>query len=356
MTNPTGRHGVDGEATPSAPADGALSASNTTQAQQPSPVGMQGPKNVTFRLVGFELPQSKARLPMRLNIFPHDTTEGIVTTVKNFYGLYNVSGHSKAISFQDQDGLSHAASYETLEDGALVYARVVDDLAHGPGSYGASSRSRPLAPADGRHCFDYPGHPVLPQPAQALDYGDAHANRLNLNDQQTRGRQGALPGSGPVKMTRSRSGYKSRASSTHGRFPDINSDGMTGYSSGDGTADSAVSRTKSEHLGNMEISLDNIVEGGRRKRAKFESSVGPASATSILSAISRALLTHFKGTSSLCTTSDAGRYLELLGLPSPAVGSSSDQQLLFALWSTPICKCTHDAVAAVVRRDLWPGL
>jgi hypothetical protein len=47
---------------------------------------------------------------------------------------------------------------------------------------------------------------------------------------------------------------------------------MNGYSSGDG-AGSVSSRTKSEHLGNTEISLDNIVEGGRRKRAKFESSV-----------------------------------------------------------------------------------
>lgn len=48
---------------------------------------------------------------------------------------------------------------------------------------------------------------------------------------------------------------------------------MNGYSSGDGAPGSVSSRTKSEHLGNTEISLDNIVEGGRRKRAKFESSV-----------------------------------------------------------------------------------
>jgi hypothetical protein len=52
----------------------------------------------------------------------------------------------------------------------------------------------------------------------------------------------------------------------------MQSDAMNGYSSGDGTG-SVSSRTKSEHLGNTEISLDNIVEGGRRKRAKFESSV-----------------------------------------------------------------------------------
>ena len=51
---------------------------------------------------------------------------------------------------------------------------------------------------------------------------------------------------------------------------------MNGYSSGDGAPGSVSSKTRSEHIGNTEISLDNIVEGGRRKRAKFESSVSSA--------------------------------------------------------------------------------
>ena len=76
-----------------------------------------------------------------------------------------------------------------------------------------------------------------------------------------------------MKKSRSRSGFKSRGSSAHGSFADNHSDGLNGYSSGDGAPGSVSSRTKSEHIGNTEISLDNIVEGGRRKRAKFESSV-----------------------------------------------------------------------------------
>jgi len=49
---------------------------------------------------------------------------------------------------------------------------------------------------------------------------------------------------------------------------------MNGYSSGDGAPSSASGKTK-EQLGNTDISVENIVEGGRRKRAKFESSVCP---------------------------------------------------------------------------------
>ena len=90
-----------------------------------------------------------------------------------------------------------------------------------------------------------------------------------------RGRRSASASTNPppLKKSRSRSGFKSRGSSAHGSFADNQSDGMNGYSSGDGAPGSVSSKTKSEHIGNTEISLDNIVEGGRRKRAKFESSV-----------------------------------------------------------------------------------
>jgi len=56
----------------------------------------------------------------------------------------------------------------------------------------------------------------------------------------------------------------------------VNGDGLgdsfNGYSSSDGAAGTS-SRVK-EQLGNTDISVENIVEGGRRKRTKFESSVG----------------------------------------------------------------------------------
>jgi hypothetical protein len=55
----------------------------------------------------------------------------------------------------------------------------------------------------------------------------------------------------------------------------MNGDAMNGYSSSDGGHGSVTSskRGKADKV-NAEISLENIVEGGRRfKRAKFESSV-----------------------------------------------------------------------------------
>lgn len=49
---------------------------------------------------------------------------------------------------------------------------------------------------------------------------------------------------------------------------------MNGYSSGDNAPGSSSGKSK-EQMPSTEISLDNIVEGGRRKRAKFESSELP---------------------------------------------------------------------------------
>ena len=67
----------------------------------------------------------------------------------------------------------------------------------------------------------------------------------------------------------------SREGSFQGYPNDIHSDAMKGYSSSDGEGGSVTSsrKARSEQLASAEISLDNILEGNRRKRAKFESSV-----------------------------------------------------------------------------------
>lgn len=80
---------------------------------------------------------------------------------------------------------------------------------------------------------------------------------------------------GQPKKAGSRSAAKSRASSQHGGAPEVNGEAVNGFSDSDGgQLSTAGSRKgKTEQLASAEISLDNIVEGGRRKRAKFESSV-----------------------------------------------------------------------------------
>ncbi|KAL3423414.1 transcriptional regulatory protein C56F2.05c [Phlyctema vagabunda] len=256
--------------------------SHTPHNLHTSPFGSPVPKSVAFELLIKEAPQYRARLPMRVQIFPHDTTDSIITTVKNFYGLYGSSSVAKGVSFEDEHGHTLIARYENLRNNMVVYVRVIDEPApsagaYGPVSYRSVSPVHPHAfhPADGQHM-------PPPQPAQVLSYGQPPSRPASRTSHKrsvspNRGRRSTSVSTNPppVKKTRSRSGFKSRGSSAHGSFADIHSDGITGYSSGDGAPGSVSSKTKSEHLGNTEISLDNIVEGGRRKRAKFESSELP---------------------------------------------------------------------------------
>lgn len=282
MTGMDMRTGAQRMATPPATFGSAQSASTTPHNTNMSPFGSPTPKSVAFELLFPESPQYRARLPMRVQIFPHDTTDSIVTTVKNFYGLYAPPGGAKGVSFEDEQGNTLIARYENLRNNMIVYVRVIDEPTPAPGAYGPSSyhSGSPVVqqayyPGDGHHM-------PPPQPAQALSYGQPlsrptsrTSRKRSISPNSGRGRRSVSASTNPppMKKSRSRSGFKSRGSSAHGSFADNHSDGMNGYSSGDGAPGSVSSRTKSEHLGNTEISLDNIVEGGRRKRAKFESSV-----------------------------------------------------------------------------------
>jgi len=280
-----GRSADDRTRTPPTTYDNNQSNSATLHSASMSPFQSPTPKSVAFELLFPESPEYRARLPMRVKIFPHDTTDSIITTVKNFYGLYSGPSGSQGVSFEDEQGNTLIARYENLCNDMVVYVRVIEEHAttgYGPPSYHSGSQviSQTYYPSD--------GHQMLPpHPAQALNYGQPmsrpasrSSNKRSTSPNQGRGRRSQSAVSNvsiplPTKKSRSRSGFKSRGSSTHGSFADINNDLLNGYSSGDGAAGSVSSKTKSEHLGNTEISLDNIVEGGRRKRAKFESSVSP---------------------------------------------------------------------------------
>jgi len=237
-----------------------------------SPFGSPTPKSVAFELLLFpNSPQYRSRLPMRVNIYPHDSVESIVTTVKNFYGLYAGPTGAKGVSFEDEHGNTLIARYENLVHNMVVYVRVIDEASSAPAPYDPSSYHTG-SPAMQQAYYPGDAQPMPPpQPAQALNYGQP-LSRPHSRTSRKRSLS-ASTNPPPIKKSRSRSGFKSRGSSAHGSFADNHSDGLNGYSSGDGAPGSVSSRTKSEHIGNTEISLDNIVEGGRRKRAKFESSV-----------------------------------------------------------------------------------
>lgn len=236
-----------------------------------SPRQTATPKNVAFELMFSNSPQYRARLPMRVQIYPHDTTDSIVTTVKNFYGLYSGPSGSKGVSFEDDNGNTLIARYENFANNMIVYVRVIEEPppAFAPQPFQAASAVEPEPYFAADAC-------PAQQPQQRLDNDilrpGSRASRRRSTSPSAARRRRSVSASTSCKKGRSRS-FKKRGS-VAGGHGDACSDSINGYSSGDG-APSTVSAKNKEHLGNTDISVDNIVEGGRRKRAKFESSELP---------------------------------------------------------------------------------
>ncbi|KAI1006209.1 hypothetical protein K3495_g2012 [Podosphaera aphanis] len=255
------------------------SISKITQGTSVSSTESLTPKSVAFELLFTESPQQRARIPMRVQIYPHDTTESIVTTVKNFYGLYPGPNGVKGVSFEDQEGNTLIARYENFRNNMVVYVRVIDEKLPSVGSNSSSSLQNETSDQQ----IFYPAeanHMPPPETSQILNCGrpsSRTSRKRSTSPNQNHGRRSTSTYSNlpPTTKSRSRSGNKSRGSSVHSSFPDDPSDNLSSYANEDGNAGSYMTRTKSEHIGSTEISLDNIVEGGRRKRAKFESSELP---------------------------------------------------------------------------------
>ncbi|CAO2651998.1 Nn.00g002810.m01.CDS01 [Neocucurbitaria sp. VM-36] len=229
-----------------------------------SPTKQVQPKHISFELLLPQSPAHKARLPMRVNIYPHDTTDSIITTVKNFYGLYERRG----VIFEDRHGNTLIARFENFEHGMVVYVRVspedpdADEYSPAPRQLTASPR-RP--------------RPQLEEAFQMLPPSINHHAGSRAGSRTGRQSHSPVPGHGRRSASASkriRPSMKSRGNSSHGSFADANGDV---YSDSDGDHGSVTSsrRSRKEPLASADISVDNIVEGGRRKRAKFDSSELP---------------------------------------------------------------------------------
>ena len=279
---------------------------NTPTGYSVSPVS-PAPKNVAFELLFDGATNHRARLPMRVQIFPHDTTDSIVTTVKNFYGLYE--GAANGVSFEDDRGNTLIARYENFQNNMVVYVRVVPDYSQAWQQQG-QVQSHSASPTSAQRLLHLDEGFQLPppQPAQILNYGQPMsrpASRVSRK-QSASPRPGKGRRSRSAQKTRSRSGLMSREDSSQGQLNDLNSDTIKGYSSSDGEEGSVTSsrKAKSEQLASADISLNNILEGNRRKRAKFESSVSiatnrlhcPHDLTNVI---------RLPGTASICATSGA---------------------------------------------------
>jgi hypothetical protein len=201
---------------------------------------------------------------MRVNIYPHDTTDSIITTVKNFYGLYE----RKGVVFEDRQGNTLIARYENFSHNMVVYVRVT---AEDPDIDEYQSAS---------HHSLSPRRPRLDEAFQMLPPSLARHVRQSESPQPGRGRRSA---SAISHTKRIRAAAKSRGPSSHGSFADANGDANAYSDSENGDASVTSSRrSRKEQVASAEISVDNIVEGGRRKRAKFDSSVSTHCPSSFL--------------------------------------------------------------------------
>ncbi|EMD90337.1 hypothetical protein COCC4DRAFT_56976 [Bipolaris maydis ATCC 48331] len=227
-----------------------------------SPTKQMPKKHVSFELLLPQSPAHKARLPMRVDIYPHDTTDSIITTVKNFYGLYERRG----VIFEDRHGNTLIARFENFEHGMTVYVRVSPESLDAD-EYSPDPRQTTVSPRRPRPHLEEAFQMLPPHQHNQTGTraGSRHA-RQSHSPHPSRGRRSASI------SKRMRPSTKSRGNSSHDSFAEANGDD---YSDSEGEHGSVTSsrRSRKEPLASAEISVDNIVEGGRRKRAKFDSSV-----------------------------------------------------------------------------------
>lgn len=232
------------------PIESYAGASAASHSGSVSPRQTVAPKHVQFELLFPQSPQYRARLPLRVQIYPHDDTESIISTVKNFYGLYHgVAG----ISFEDDRNNTLIARYENFSNNMVVHVRVIEESSPPTGSFHPAA----FQPTPIEYSAHQPGHHIS-RP------GSRTSRRRSPSPNGNGGRRSTSVSTNPA-------GRKGRSRSTKNQGSSYD-DSVNGYSSGDGGAGSASGKAK-DHIGNTDISVENIVEGGRRKRAKFESSV-----------------------------------------------------------------------------------
>jgi hypothetical protein len=219
------------------------------------------PKKVAFELLLDAGSKNRARIPMRVLINTHDTTDSIVTTVKNFYGIYE--GHG--VSFEDENGNTLIANYDNFSNDMVVYVRTV--AGPQPPPIHAYQLQQGLEAQRKTNL----GEPFQMLPPQPTDYSHSPsrptsrlARKRSMSPQLGRGRRSASQQkSGALSNT------ASRGSSAHGSHHD------EGYSDSDGGQSSLAGskRARSEQFASADISIENVLQDGRRKGPSFESSV-----------------------------------------------------------------------------------
>ena len=222
-------------------------------------------KSVSFELLLDGGSKTRARIPLRVLLNVHDSTESIITTVKNFYGIYDGNG----VSFEGAWGNTLIASYENLIPDSTVYVRIVPAPqqpvpAYANGAYTVENSHEPRRrPSLGEPFQMLPAHLREPshspsRPASRL------ARKRSISPTQWRGRRSASQQKGTSYTT------ASRGSSANGSYHEDNyySDSEAGRSSVSGSK-----KAKSEQFASSDISTANVLQDGRRGQPIFDSSV-----------------------------------------------------------------------------------
>ena len=225
-------------------------------------------KSVSFELLLDEGSKTRARIPLRVVLNTHDSTQSIVTTVKNFYGIYD--GHG--LSFEDAKGNTLIASYDNLAQNSTIYVRIV------PVPQTASNAVPYGFPVE--NSYDPQRHPSLGEPFSMLPphmREQSHspsrpasriARKRSTSPTQGRGRRSAS------QQKAASFGAFSRGSSANGSSHEDNgySDSEAGRSSISGSK-----KARSEQFASSDISAANVLQDGRRGQPIFDSSVSTQS-------------------------------------------------------------------------------
>lgn len=211
--------------------------------------------NTGIKAVYFRLRDSQNDAKM-FQIRAHDTTDSIMDTIKHMLGLSRQ--YDLGISLEDEDGMSFVPSYDNFVDGTTVYVRIEESIGHNYVQRHSYNLRQGAAMGAG-------------STASSRSYGYPNSRSVSPN---SRGRRSASSSGRQRGMKRS----SLHMNSEDDRYSDDYGHDMTAQWYGLPPQqflpeDYEGSRTKAGSVASADISVENILEGSRRKRPKFSSDV-----------------------------------------------------------------------------------
>jgi hypothetical protein len=222
-------------------------------------------KSISFELLLDEGSKTRARIPLRVIVNHHDTTESVITTVKNFYGIYDGTG----ISFEDSRGNTLIASYENLDHDTMVYVRCVPGSSQPSVQFSNGQQAAPAFPEPQRRAsLGEPFHMMLPphmrEPSHSPSRSSSRlARKRSASPPQMRGRRSA---------SQQKAGSFSAMSRDSSASASVHEDGYSDSEAGRSSI-SGSRKARSELIASSDISTANVLQDGRRGQTIFDSSV-----------------------------------------------------------------------------------